>query len=562
MYQANTGDVADPTYRNQQTNAVAGNYLIDGGGVSIADSTTSVKTTVEQSVLRFGNEIVVADQQTLTHPDGDPADPRLDAITIDNNGNAGRTVGTPAPADPPNRQGQRVRTPTPPDLSDTTTVCVAFVWVPAGLGSSAEMYNDWIIPRDMPGGGLNDLDLIPGRDLQYVLDSAREGETLRGDKSQTVTTAQPLTVNTPGVTIRDLTLRADNSMAVSDTDDLLTINAEDVTVENVTLLGNKRSQNAEPDGITVLASNTTLRSVSGVNHAGHLVNVNGGSREVRGTVIDSLVNATGDKDALIVQGDDAIATRARNVRSDGAGGSWGTVTVRNGPNETTLEDIRGSNQDRVLHFEDFGPQTDESAAVQNVTVNGLKASGTRVAVSNNLSPEITHADITLSGISVAGITPGDTDSVVGLAGIKGVRVLNSSITGSFTAGRGIALSVCSNAHVSGNRIEHSTPIGRSNAAIYATNSTRVTCANNTFQSMPSHGISINSSTESQNSQINITGTQSFDTGEHAIRVAEGTGGGTMDRVMIIGNPLSASETIYVDITGTKQTLTNNFGSYA
>ena len=97
-YAINEGDVGDALYSNQVVNTFREHYLIEGCNPSLGGSTTAIETHVDSGIVRFGNDVIAVDAQTVTHPDGDPDDPRIDVITIDTTGSAGRVIGTPARA--------------------------------------------------------------------------------------------------------------------------------------------------------------------------------------------------------------------------------------------------------------------------------------------------------------------------------------------------------------------------------------------------------------------------------------------------------------------------------
>lgn len=436
-YTTQNGEVGDAAFRNQTTNALAGNYVIDGCGVALGGSTTSIETSVAAGVVNFGNQPIEVTNQTVTHPDGDATHPRVDAVTVNQNGTAGRIVGTPAAADPSNRRFPRVRTPTLPAVPDDNLLVVGALWVPAGATASSDLFDDYVTPRELVGGGLNDLQLIPGRDLQYVLDNAREGEVLRGDRSTTITLPGPLTVTTPNVTIRGVTLRFADNAAASDTDDMLTLAADNVTVENVTLDGNKGGQpNVVADGINIEASGCTVENVRTRNLPGYGVNVNGGSTAVEDTVIRQIIGRDSDRDVVLVQGTNALRTTIETVRGlrlpDRNTGSVGAVCVRNGATATRVSNVYAEDAPCVVRIQDFGSSNSATAPVIACFMDSIRANNVARLIHNQTETGTGHRGFFFSRLAGRNFAPSNLEGLGGglvdVSGWSDVKITNSALS--------------------------------------------------------------------------------------------------------------------------------------
>lgn len=445
-YTPDTGQLNDSTWRAQSIATVGGDYPVAPvPSVSIGGSSTAVETTLSPGSVVFGGDPIGVDQQSVTHPTG-PApgggpngedEARVDLVVVDSTGSAGRIVGTPAvPRDAEgnttDRRFPNVVQPVPPTPAPSDDVVViAAVWIPAGTDSSAGMFADWVIPREVPGDGIFDLDLIPGRDLQAVIDNAREGETLVGDRSQTITLTQPLTVTTPNVTLRNINWRYADGTATSNTDDMVTLAADGVSVENAAFDGNMTQQSADADAVSVKASDCGVRGIRATNVAGHVVNINGLSTTAENNRVRD-VEATGcRKDALVVQGNGARRTRGSGIRSAGST-QRGTVTIRNGAGGVFLDRVLGENQERVIEIEDFGKDNSASAGVRTVWLDLVIGTGIDQLINATVSSEINHGGLRLTRGGASNITsPNPKDGVIQFSSFPTVRISACEISGTF-----------------------------------------------------------------------------------------------------------------------------------
>lgn len=462
-YAPQNGHVNDALFRRQSADALAGNYPVEPAPkASIGDSTTTIDIGVAAGVTIFGGEVVPVGQETVTLPDApaagsgpDGGDPeRVDLITTDSNGNAGRMVGDPAVPEPAGRTFPNVIRPLPPTPTPTDDVVViAAVNVGTGVTSSQEMFADAVVPREVMGDAVNDLQLIPGRDLQYEINSAREGATLRGDRSQVIHLDQPIAVTTPDVTLRNLNLRYVDGAAANDSDDMLTLAAGGVTVENVTIDGNKANQTTEPDGITVAASNCTVRDIRGKRTAGHCININGGSGAVENTIVRNIIANDCRKDALVVQGNGVYRVNVTSIYGFN-GDTRGTATLRNGVEWVSLDDIYGEDQSRTLHIEDFGGggQGIVACSASNVRSNRC----TRLVTSDTASGA-RHRGITLDKLYGRDFSPTGGGGVVDLRNMSGIKLTRAFLNDDYSGAYAIYCANVEEASITNSTLRNSSP---------------------------------------------------------------------------------------------------------
>ncbi|AUV81247.1 hypothetical protein C2R22_05880 [Salinigranum rubrum] len=119
---------------------------LEGGGVTIASSSTSIDVRVDSGTVRVDGSLVEFSQATLTLPDGAPDNPRRDLVYVDYRGDVGFIQGEPAATvtelSPTDRFQNPV--PVPPAATALDGVPLAEVWIPTG-----ETASDNLTPRDV-----------------------------------------------------------------------------------------------------------------------------------------------------------------------------------------------------------------------------------------------------------------------------------------------------------------------------------------------------------------------------------------------------------------------------
>jgi len=373
VYQPDTGQNNDATWRAQTVDALGGDAIIDGCGTALGGATDAIETVVEAGVVKFGNDYVPVDQQTVTHVDGDADDPRVDLVTVDDTGTASRITGTPAPADPSSNKWPTVYQPVPSVQSvDRGVVVSAAVWIPPGTTSSAELGTSDITPREVFGDGISNLDLTPGRDLQAVLDNAREGEVLRGDRSLVIDLPRSLTCSVKNVTIRGANLRYEDGAAQADDDDMLTFAADGISLEDSTLDGNAANQSYAVDGLSITQSDCAVENCDLSNHAEAGVAVDGTTTTVEDTSIENVSGSGNGKLLVDVFGTGTVGTDVETLRNTGG---YGALRVIDGPSTTTARDIKSDDSSYVAAISDSG-QTNGNP-VKDTTLETLRGDNVR-----------------------------------------------------------------------------------------------------------------------------------------------------------------------------------------
>lgn len=433
MYQARNGQVGDAAFRNQIATAIGGNAVIDGCGVALGSSTSAIETQVAAGVVKFGNEYLEISQQSVTHPSADPDNDRVDAIVVNQNGDATAIEGTPETTVPSGNQFPYVRTPTLPPVADDGLLVLAALWVPAGTVSSSELSASDTTPKRISGDGINDLELIPGRDLQHVIDNAREGQTLRGDRSQVITLSGPITVGTKNVTIRDVSLRYANGAGNSDADDMITLAADGVTVQNATLDGNYVNNQGAYDGISIQSSNCNVGHVKIRRLGGTGVVVNGNT----GTTTDTIVNDVGGEslgegragETVLVRGSGAKRTVLMTIRGDNNGS--GTLRVRDGPTGVFGMNIYGENQDSTVLISDSGNADD---AITSLFLDRIRSKAVRWILKNNTSTDVNHRGIYIARANARDLIHANNPGggYIDLSGLSDIRITDSFLNGNWT----------------------------------------------------------------------------------------------------------------------------------
>lgn len=529
-YQINVGDVGDAIYRRQSIDLGKGNYLLDGGGVALGSSASRIETEVAPAVLRFGNEVVTADTQTVPHPNGDANDPRIDIITIDSNGDASRFTGDPQPADPPGNRYPNVRTPAPPVPNFANEVIIAVLWVPAGTTSSAELFNSSVTERAMAGDGLNGLQLLPGRDIQHQLDTAREGETLRGDRSQTIVVDAPLRATTPNITIRDLNIRFADNAANSGGDDILTLAADGITITNCTIDGNRgNNPDVNAAGIQVNASGCTVRDIRGRNMLGYLVSVGGRSSAVEDTVIRTVVCRDSRRGGVIATGAGTARTDIDTVRGVRLGEP--SLSVFNGTTGTSATNIYGEDQTATVGLSDTGPG---ATPFTGLLLDNVRANGTRWIVENNTSPDVNNRGVSIQRVTGRNLIHNANvgKGFVDLSNLSDVRVNNAFIVGNFNGAHTIYANHASEVMLS-NLSLSSDAQNRTCVGIYNTAGIQmfgVRCVDT-----PGEGIRIQNNENTFFSPTIITNCALQNIGKDEIVISAPGGAATMEDILIKNN---------------------------
>ncbi|MDT3434683.1 hypothetical protein [Haloarcula sp. 1CSR25-25] len=114
---------------------------LNGGGVTLASSGSSIDVTVNAGTVRVDGTVVDFVQSTLTLPDGAPNDHRRDLIYIDYRGKAGYIQGEPAETVAELTPNDRFQNPlpAPPSAQALDGVPLAEAWIPPGTTSSDEL---------------------------------------------------------------------------------------------------------------------------------------------------------------------------------------------------------------------------------------------------------------------------------------------------------------------------------------------------------------------------------------------------------------------------------------
>lgn len=120
---------------------------IDGVGVTLGGSTSSIELDVEPGTILHDDDIVSVSAQTVTLQQGDPQNPRKDVVWIDYEGSARVRAGVPAAPDPPGEKREDTWQPAPPPGTALDGVPLAEVWVPAGATETGDLQEADVVDR-------------------------------------------------------------------------------------------------------------------------------------------------------------------------------------------------------------------------------------------------------------------------------------------------------------------------------------------------------------------------------------------------------------------------------
>lgn len=129
---------------------------LDGAGVTLGGSTSSIECNVAAGTVLVDGEITTVASQSVTLQAGDPQNPRKDIVYVDYNGAAKVQAGIASATDPPGETRQDTWAPAPPPGTSIDGVPLAEVWVPTGASDTGDLQAADIADRRVQavnGGG-------------------------------------------------------------------------------------------------------------------------------------------------------------------------------------------------------------------------------------------------------------------------------------------------------------------------------------------------------------------------------------------------------------------------
>lgn len=311
-----------------QLQAVANGYAVRSGcAVSLPPNASSIETDVAAGEVYLAGLPVRVKSETLTHPDGDPDDPRWDAVCatgIAADGTADLEVvpGTPAPVavrDDGTQLplGRKMWRPSSSNGIDEAEVCLALLPIPAGATSNDDV--DAAVGHDPP---------VVDRRVRWRAPRSgwiRLGGVEDGDETTRIDWSIDLSGARAG--FRALRLVASVGEQSASSNRLqLRINANTNSVYS--------QHSLSSDGITTSTDETELELGSiPANSLGS------GTLHIRGTPLQTTTNsrvgvngpfypgASGTSAGLLVGGLDASETATDSLRLFSSGAMTGTATL-------------------------------------------------------------------------------------------------------------------------------------------------------------------------------------------------------------------------------------------
>lgn len=140
-----TANTAQHALDEVQQLAAQKQYSWDHGtSVSLSSATGTIETAIADGTVIIDGETVIHEASTVTHPDGDPDQPRWDAVCITDRTPTVEVISG-VPAEPvTDANGNTIRgepafKPAPSDQITDSMVCLALVWIPAGATTNSDL---------------------------------------------------------------------------------------------------------------------------------------------------------------------------------------------------------------------------------------------------------------------------------------------------------------------------------------------------------------------------------------------------------------------------------------